>query len=304
MESAIRTGLGTPEELLCLRLQGGLTTVPDFLRPVGQLGEEVSQLSLHRGFGAQAQVRGDLFARPVPDRLGSIEIRTISRQAHQSQAQARGSQVGTHGVTMMGWSVVPDYGQWSGMRISQLLQEGGGGLGVAVPLQFHNLHLAGFEAHRRIIAGLFTPPGAGRIYQCWLSLEHPFPSQIRIRPEMGLVGEEDFRPQLPRFDQECSIRRHEGLPLSIVGLQKMFLRPFQDKTQPMQVVQATTAAQQESEAFLDKSSYHFPVPIRQVDACLFGQSLYRSLQLGLLAPAEGGGTRRFARRQGLWDRCR
>ncbi len=41
--------------------------------------------------------------------------------------------------------------------------------------------------------------------------------------------------------------------------------------------------------FLDKSPYHFPVPVRQVDACLFGQSLHRSLQLGLLDPVEGGG---------------
>ena len=122
-----------------------------------------------------------------------------------------------------------------------------------------------------------------------LSLEYPFPPQVRIRPEMGLVGEEDFRPQLSRFDQECGIRRHEGLTLTIVGLQKMFLRPLQDKTQPMQVVQATAAAQRESEAFLDKSPYHFPVPIRQVDSCLFGQSLHRSLQLGLLVPVEGGG---------------
>ena len=121
---------------------------------------------------------------------------------------------------------------------------------------------------------------------------------------MGLVGEEDFHPQLPRFDQEFGIRRHEGLPLSIVGLQKMFLRPLQDKTQPMQVVQATTAAQQESEAFLDESPYHFPVPIHQVDSCLFGQGLDRSLQLGLLAHVEGGGTRRFARRQGPPIHCR
>ena len=80
MDSATRTALVTPEELLCPRLQGCPTTVPDFFRPVGQLGEEVTQLFLHRSFGAQAQVRGDLFARPVPDRLGSIEIRTIPRR--------------------------------------------------------------------------------------------------------------------------------------------------------------------------------------------------------------------------------
>ena len=69
MDGGIRTGLGASEELLCPRLQDGPTTVPDLLRAVGQLGEEVSQLFLHRDFGAQAQVRGDLFACPVPDRL-------------------------------------------------------------------------------------------------------------------------------------------------------------------------------------------------------------------------------------------
>ena len=57
----------------------------------------------------------------------------------------------------------------------------------------------------------------------------------------------------------------------------------------MQVVQATTTVQQVSEAFFDKSPYHFPVPISPVNSCLFGQSLYRSLQLGLLDLVEGGG---------------
>jgi len=112
---------------------------------------------------------------------------------------------------------------------------------------------------------------------------------------MGLVDEEDFRPHLSRFEEECDKLRQEsacGGPLGIVGLQEMFLRPLQDKTQAVQDVQARlwrAAAQREPKAFLDKSPYHFPVPIRQVDSCLFGQSLDRSLQLGLLVPVEGGG---------------
>ena len=74
MDGGIRTGLSASEELLCPDLQDGPTPLLDLLRAVGQLGEEVSQLLLHRGFGAQAQVRGDLFACPIPDRLVGIEI--------------------------------------------------------------------------------------------------------------------------------------------------------------------------------------------------------------------------------------
>ena len=289
MDGGINTGLSGSEELLCPSLQDSPAPLLDLFPPRGQLGEVVTQCFLHRGSGAQAQVRGGLFPCPVPDRLGSIEIRTVSRQAHQSQAQAGGSQVGTQGVTMMDWSVVPDDVQWSGVLIPQLLQEGSGGLGVAVPLQFHNLHLAGLQAHRRIIAGLFAPPGAARIYQRRLSLEHPFPPQVRIRSEMGLISEEDLCPHLLCLGQQRGIRRHEGFPLGFVGLKEMLLWPLQDKTQAVEVVQATAAGQRVPEAFLDKSPHHFPVPIRQVDACLFGQRLDRSLQLGLPVSVEDGG---------------
>ena len=55
---------------------------------------------------------------------------------------------------------------------------------------------------------------------------------------MGLISEEDLRPHLLRLGQEFGIHRHEGFPLGLVGLQETFLRPFQDKSQPVQVVQA------------------------------------------------------------------
>ena len=95
-----------------------------------------------------------------------------------------------------------------------------------------------------------------------------------------------------------SIRCHEGFPLGLICLQEMFLGPFQDKPQAVEVVQTTAAAQQEPEAFLDKSPRNFPIPIRQVDACLFGQRLDRSPQLGLLVPVEGGGTTRLLEAKG------
>ena len=130
MDGVIRTGLGWPEEGFRPGLRGSSAALRDLLPVVGRLGEEVSQLFPHRSFGAQAQVGGDLFSGPVPDGLSSIEIRTVPRQVHQSQVQVGGNQVGPQGVAMMGWSVVPDDLQWSGVLLPQLLQEGGGGLGV------------------------------------------------------------------------------------------------------------------------------------------------------------------------------
>ena len=82
MDGGINTGLSGSEELLCPSLQDSPAPLLDLFPPRGQLGEEVTQFFLHRGSGAQAQVRGGLFPCPVPDRLGSIEIRTVSRQAH------------------------------------------------------------------------------------------------------------------------------------------------------------------------------------------------------------------------------
>ena len=106
---------------------------------------------------------------------------------------------------------------------------------------------------------------------------------------MGFISEEDLCLSLLRLGQERGIRCHEGFPLDLICLQEMFLGPFQDKPQAVEVVQTTAAAQQEPEAFLDKSPRNFPIPIRQVDACLFGQRLDHSPQLGLLVPVEGGG---------------
>ena len=132
MDGVIRTSQGWPGEGLHPCLQGGSTPLLDLVCSVSQLGKEMPQLFLHRGFCAQAQVRGDLFACPVPDRLVGIEIRTIARQIHQSQAQVWSSQVGTHGITAMGWGIVPEHDQSSGVLFPQLLQESGRGLGVTV----------------------------------------------------------------------------------------------------------------------------------------------------------------------------
>jgi hypothetical protein len=63
---------------------------------------------------------------------------------------------------MMGWGIVPQHIQGFGVVLTSAwggLQEGGGGLGVAVSLKFHNLHLTGLQAYRRVVAGFFAPLG-------------------------------------------------------------------------------------------------------------------------------------------------
>ncbi len=106
MDSKIKTGLSTPEEeFLCPRLQGGLTPLFDLISPVSQLGEEVY-------FSCTA-------ALAPKHKFAVTSSRTQSQIASaalkSSLARAGGSQVGTHGITMMGWSVVPDDVQWSGV---------------------------------------------------------------------------------------------------------------------------------------------------------------------------------------------
>ena len=205
MDRGTKPGLATDEKLSCPYLQDGPAPLLDLLTPVGQLGEEVPQFFLHQSFGAQAQVRGDLFACPVPDGFGSIEIRTISRQAHQSQAQAWGSQawgsqVSARGIAMMRRGIVPDHLQWSGVLIPQLLQESRRGLSVAIPLQFHDLHLAGLQTHRRVIAGLFAPPRAPITSGRWLSLEDPlrthFPRRSASARKWASPAKKIFAPTI------------------------------------------------------------------------------------------------------------
>ena len=106
---------------------------------------------------------------------------------------------------------------------------------------------------------------------------------------MGLISEEDLRPPpvAPRPGvRHTPPRRLPAWPRRPSG---NVSSAVSGQIPTGAVVQATAAARREPEAFLDKPTHHFPVPIRQAYACLFGQRLYRSLQLGLLVPVEGGG---------------
>jgi len=121
---------------------------------------------------------------------------------------------------------------------------------------------------------------------------------------MGLISEEDLRLHLLRFGLEHGIRRHEGFPLGFVGLQQMFLQMFLRTPRlhrgpsgagssgssgncPDTIGAITRSVLGQTSAPF--SSSNSPVPIRQVDTCLFGLSLDLSLQLGLLVTVEDGG---------------
>ena len=106
-------------------MQDGLATTFDLLFPVGQPGEEVSDPLLHRRLGPQAQVSRGLCSHPAPDRLISVEVRTVARQVHQAQFQAGCPQVLPHrlddeasGMLITAVDVVDDptdYGQFTPM---------------------------------------------------------------------------------------------------------------------------------------------------------------------------------------------
>ena len=83
----------------------------------------------------------------------------------QAQPQARRPQIFTHRLPAVRRCVVPDHAQRPGVPLPQPVQEGSRGSGVAVALQFHPLHLARLQTNRRVVAGLFAIPRAGRVHQ-------------------------------------------------------------------------------------------------------------------------------------------
>jgi len=75
------------------------------------------------------------------------------------------------------------------------LQEGDRGRCGAVLGQLHYFHLTSFQGDCRVVAGLLTPSGTGRVHQCWLTFEHsPRPVGVGVGTEMGLIFKEDLRP--------------------------------------------------------------------------------------------------------------
>src|SRR4030042_4968111 len=94
-------------EHIGLRLQDSPAALLDFRRTFAQPGKELTDFFLHLGGGAQAPVRGNLLARPVPDRLVGVEVRAISGQSDQAQLQVRRSEKGPNGLAAMGRGIGP-----------------------------------------------------------------------------------------------------------------------------------------------------------------------------------------------------
>ena len=121
------------------------------------------------------------------------------------------------------------------------------------------------------------------------SLLHPLPPQLRVRPEVGLVSEEYPGPCPLGLLPHSGILSHEGCPLLLISLQQPFLGPLESKSQPVQPVQATAAAQAGAKAFQDKLPYRLPIPVGQFQARRRWRLLHRRLQLLLFRLVKGGG---------------
>jgi len=60
--------------------------------------------------------------------------------------------------------------------------------------QFHYFHLPSLQADRRVVAGLLTPPGTGRVHQGWLASLDQLARQVGIGSAMGLILKEELGP--------------------------------------------------------------------------------------------------------------
>ena len=107
---------------------------------------------------------------------------------------------------------------------------------------------------------------------------------------MRLVSKEYLCPRPSRAVPQGGVLRHERLPLGLISFDQTFLGTFQHESQPVEVVQATPAAQADAETLRDELMNRPPVPVGQADARYGGQLLHRCTQRRLLRLAEGRGT--------------
>ena len=101
-----------------------------------------------------------------------------------------------------------------------------------------------------------------------LSPEHPFAPQFGVRPEVGLVGEEYLGPGPYGLLRQGGVLRYESLPLGLIRLEQMLLGALEGKSQAVQIVQATAAAQTDVKPLRNELPHHLPIPVGQFDARL------------------------------------
>ena len=158
---------------------------------------------------------------------------------------------------------------------------------------------SGLQAHRQIVAVLLAAPRAGGIHQRRFTLRHPLDPQFCVCPEMSLVDKEYLCPGAPRLVPQGGVLRHEGLPFGLVRIDQLLLGALEGKPQPVQVVQATAAAQPDAQpfrrktvGFLSNTSWQVLYPPRRA-------VLHRPFQLHLPRLVKGGGNHRSVQISGL-----
>ena len=123
-----------------LRLQDRSAALLNFCVALRQPCKERIQSLSHLRCGAKASIRRHLFPCPIPDRLVSVEVRTVGGQGYQSQVEFRRRKTRSHLRTTMGRAVVPDHHQWPPMLAPKMLQEGDRGLRGAILGHVHVRH--------------------------------------------------------------------------------------------------------------------------------------------------------------------
>ena len=168
---------------------------------------------------------------------------------------------------------------------------------VAVTLQFHPLHLAGLQANRRVVAGLLPIARAAGVNQGRLSPEHPFtPRSSASARKWASSAKNILAPGPLDLLRQGGLLRYESLPLGLISLEQALLGTLQDKSQAVQVVQTTAAAQLDAEPFRDKLAHHPPIPVGQFDAAYSGNSCTAAFNSACCAsPRAGGGGHRTVR---------
>ena len=114
-------------------------------------------------------------------------------------------------------------------------------------------------------------------HQGWLSFQDPLASQFSVCPEVGFVSKEYLAASQSRLLCQGGVLHHEALPFPLISLDQSPLGTLQDEPQPMQIVQATAAAQADAESLRDKLMDHLPVSVGQFDASHGRQFLHRRL---------------------------
>ena len=234
---------GCVHKCIGLGLQFSAAPLLDFSRPVGQAGKEGIHLLANLGSGAEAEIGRHVFADPVPDGFVRVEVWAVAWQGNQAQLEVRRGQVLAHLWPMMHRSVVPDHDQPLNMLLTQLLQKGDRGCRRGVAQDDHGFYLASLQTDSRIVGDFLAQPGASRVDQRRFATQHPLGAQFDICAEMRFVHEVDLGTLRLGFCPQDHVGCDKGSTFLGVGFEQSFLGSLEDKSEPVQVVQTTTAAE-------------------------------------------------------------